>query len=60
VQQNRAIDPIEAFFNGTGGLIEVKKKITTPKLTIHVSPLPDKPANFSGAVGSFSASSSIS
>ena len=60
VQQNRAIDPIEAFFNGTGGLIEVKKKITTPKLTIHVSPLPDKPANFSGAVGSFSVSSTIS
>lgn len=60
VQQNRAIDPIEAFFNGTGGLVEVKKKITTPQLTIHVSPLPDKPANFSGAVGSFSLSSNIS
>ena len=60
VQQNRAIDPIEAFFNGTGGLVEVKKKITTPQLTIHVSPLPDKPANYSGAVGSFSLSSNIS
>lgn len=60
VQQNRAIDPIEAFFNGTGGMVEVKKKITTPQLTIHVSPLPTKPADFSGAVGSFSLSSSIS
>jgi tetratricopeptide (TPR) repeat protein len=60
VQQNRYIDPIEAFFNGTGGVVEVKKKITTPQLTIHVSPLPDKPANFSGAVGSFSLSSNIS
>lgn len=59
VQQNRAIDPIEAFFNGNAGMIEVKKKITTPKLTIHVSPLPAKPANFSGAVGTFSISSSI-
>ena len=59
-QVNRAIDPIEAFFNGTGGVIEVKKKITTPQLTIHVSPLPDKPAAFSGAVGSFSLSSDIS
>lgn len=59
VQQNRAIDPIEAFFNGTGGMIEVKKKITTPKLTIHVSPLPAKPADFSGAVGSFSLTSSL-
>lgn len=59
VQQNRAIDPIEAFFNGTGGMIEVKKKITTPALTIHVSPLPAKPVGFSGAVGQFSVSSSI-
>ena len=60
VQQNRAIDPIEAFFNGTGGMIEVKKKITTPQLTINVASLPNKPDNFSGAVGSFSLSSSIS
>ncbi len=59
IQQNRAIDPFEAFFNGNSGLIEVKKKIATPKLTIHVSPLPSKPANFSGAVGSFSVSSSV-
>ncbi len=59
VQQNRAIDPIEAFFNGTAGMVEVKKKITTPKLTIHVSPLPAKPSNFSGAVGTFSVSSSV-
>ena len=60
VQQNRYIDPIEAFFNGTGGVVEVKKKITTPQITLHVSPLPDKPANFSGAVGSFAISSDIS
>lgn len=60
VQQNRAMDPIEAFFNGTSGLVEVKKKITTPALNFHVSPLPDKPDNFSGAVGKFSVASSIS
>lgn len=60
VQQNRAIDPIEAFFNGTGGLIEVKKKITTPQLTIHVSPLPQRPADFTGAVGQFTIDTSIS
>ena len=59
VQQNRNIDPIEAFFNGTGGMTEVKKRITTPKLTIHVTPLPNKPADFSGAVGKFSVSSSL-
>lgn len=60
VTRNRNIDPIEAFFNGTGGLMEVKRKITTPALTIHVSPLPNQPAGFSGAVGKFSVSSTIS
>lgn len=60
VTRNRNLDPIEAFFNGQSGYVEVKKKITTPALTIHVSPLPNKPAEFSGAVGKFSVSSSIS
>lgn len=59
VQPRRNIDPIDAFFNGVSGMMELKKKITTPSLTIHVSPLPPKPANFSGAVGQFSLSSSI-
>lgn len=59
VMQNRNIDPIEAFFNGTGGAIEVKKKITTSPITINVSPLPNKPVGFSGAVGQFNVSSSI-
>lgn len=57
---NRNIDPIDAFFNGTSGLIELKKKIVAPKIVIHVSSLPAKPDNFSGAVGHFSVSSSIS
>ena len=60
ITRNRTLDPIEAFFNGQSGYAEVKKKITTPALTINVSPLPNKPADFSGAVGSFSVSSSIS
>lgn len=60
VTRNRTIDPIEAFFNGTSGLVEVKKKITTPALTINVSPLPQKPAEFSGAVGKFTLSSNLS
>lgn len=59
VVPNRAIDPIDAFFNGTGGAIEIKKKITTPALNINVSPLPNKPEGFSGAVGQFTVSSSI-
>ena len=60
VMRNRNIDPIEAFFNGVTGMQEMKKQITTPKLVIHVSPLPSKPANFSGAVGQFSLASAIS
>ena len=30
VQQNRNVDPFEAFFNGGSGYIEVKKKIVAP------------------------------
>lgn len=60
VTRNRNLDPIEAFFNGQSGFVEVKRRITTPALTIHVSPLPAKPEGFSGAVGKFSVTSSIS
>jgi hypothetical protein len=56
---NPNIDPIEAFFNGTGGVMDFKKKITTPKVVINVQPLFDKPAGFSGGVGRFSIESSI-
>ena len=56
---NPNIDPIEAFFNGTGGVMDFKKKITTPKVVINVQPLSDKPADFSGGVGKFSIESSI-
>lgn len=53
-------DPFDAFFNGGSNYVEIKKTITTPKLTINVSPLPSgKPAGFSGGVGEFSISSSI-
>ena len=58
--RNRNLDPIEAFFNGQSGYTETKRKISTPAITILVSPLPNKPAEFSGAVGKFSLSSSIS
>lgn len=59
-QVNRTIDPVEAFFNGVSGMIELKKKIVTPKIVLHVNPLPEKPEGYSGGVGSFSISSSIS
>lgn len=57
-QQTVSDDPFDAFFNG-GGYVEVKKKITTPKVLINVQPLPAKPAGFSGAVGEFKLASSI-
>ena len=60
VTQRRNIDPFDAFFNGISGMQEEKKTITTPKLTIHVKPLPAQPDKFSGAVGKFTVSSSIS
>lgn len=57
-QQTVSDDPFDAFFNG-GGYVEVKKKITTPKVVINVQLLPAKPAGFSGAVGEFKLASSI-
>lgn len=54
-------DPFEAFFNGGNNYVELKKSLFTPKLTIDVKPLPDgKPEGFSGGVGEFNISSSIS
>lgn len=58
VQENLNVDPFEAFFNGGSGYVEVKKDIKAPGMTIQVDPLPTKPSNFSGGVGSFSISSS--
>ncbi len=59
VQQNRNIDPFEAFFNGGSGYVEVKKQIVAPGIDIQVDPLPQRPANFSGGVGKFSISAQL-
>jgi tetratricopeptide (TPR) repeat protein len=59
VQQNRNIDPFEAFFNGGSGYVEVKKKIVAPSIDIQVDPLPERPAGFSGGVGHFSVSAQL-
>ena len=59
VQQNRSIDPFEAFFNGGSGYIEVKKQIQAPGIEIQVDPLPERPANFSGGVGHFNISAQL-
>lgn len=54
-------DPFEAFFNGGSRYVEVKKVLTTPQVTVHVESLPSgKPENYSGGVGDFTLSSSIS
>ena len=55
------VDPFDfdSFFNGGGGGYMVKKSLFTPKLTIDVKALPDKPADFSGGVGDLNISSSI-
>ena len=53
-------DPFEAFFNGGGNYVQVKKTILTPQLSIDVKALPaGKPADFSGGVGEFNITSSI-
>lgn len=59
VQQRRDIDPIEAFFNGGSGYVEVKRDIAAPSIKLDVKPLPMRPANFSGGVGTFNISAQI-
>ena len=59
VQENRNVDPFEAFFNGGSGYVEVKKEIVAQGMTIQVDPLPQKPSNFSGGVGKFTISASL-
>ena len=59
VQQNRSVDPFEAFFNGGSGYVEVKRDITAPGITIQVDPLPTRPTGFSGGVGRFNISGQL-
>lgn len=57
---NHNVDPIDAFFNGTNSLVRVNHTVHAPALTIDVKPLPKKPANFSGGVGTdFSVSAQL-
>lgn len=59
IQQNRNVDPFEAFLNGGSGYIEVKRAIKAPEVTIQVDPLPQRPSNFSGGVGKFNISAQL-
>ncbi len=59
-KMEEVVDPFEAFFNGGGGSMQIKKTLMTPKLTVDVESLPaGKPTDFSGGVGEFTISSSI-
>ena len=61
VQSRRSLDPFEMMFNGGPSYVEVKKNLTSNKLTLDVKKLPaGRPVGFSGGVGQFSISSSIS
>lgn len=60
VQENRSVDPFEAFFNGGSGYVEVKRNIVAPGLSVVVDPLPTRPAGFSGGVGKFNISAQLS
>lgn len=58
-QQMRSYDPFDIF--GGSNFVEVKKELRTPKLKLNVQKLPaGRPEGFSGAVGSFKISSTIS
>lgn len=61
-QKRRPMDMFEeldAMFNGGANFVEVKKNIVAPGLTLQVDPLPEKPAGFSGGVGSYSISAAL-
>ncbi len=61
VQNRRSMDPFEMMFNGFAGYVDVKKMLKTRPLELEVEKLPfGKPAEYTGGVGNFSISSTIS
>ena len=58
--QNHNMDPFDIFFGGGSLSQMVRKQITTSPVEIEVLPLPTpKPDNFSGAVGKFTISATL-
>ena len=61
VQTRRSMDPFEMMFNGGYSYVEVKKKLRSNKVIIDVEKLPaGRPEGFSGGVGRFGISSTVS
>lgn len=61
VQTRRSMDPFEMMFNGGPSYVEVKKNIQSNKIALEVKSLPaGKPTGFSGGVGQFTISSTVS
>lgn len=56
-RSRRQISPFDDFF---GRVDTVKRVLRTPPVTLRVRPLPPAPADFSGLVGSFELSASVS
>ncbi len=60
VINNSGMDPFDIFFGGGSLAQVVRKSIVAPAVELDVQPLPSpKPENFSGAVGKFSVSGSL-
>lgn len=60
IVRNHNIDPFEQMLNPGGTYYEEEMQVAVPALTIDVQKLPERPANFSGGVGSFTMTSSLS
>lgn len=58
-KMSQSADPFDAFFNGGANIVNYKKILTSPVLNINVIPLPTRPSNFSGGVGTFRMTSSV-
>lgn len=61
VQSRRSMDPFEMMFNGFSGYVNVNKELRSNSLKLNVEKLPEgRPADFSGAVGEFGITGTIS
>lgn len=59
IKENKSTDPIEDFFEDRQRFEKVNISIAAPQKTIHVTPLPTPPNNFSKGVGTFRITSSL-